>query len=227
MAIVGSVVVTPTVSALTLTAETATFPQAGLTIVKVLTNGVYLSIPIDSSRNAILPAAGGNPTYAATNAAQISGTGRDVTWKLNGTVLNYSIYSLTTTPTTVFYYGTPIPGDKPLANYAGVATTVTLSSGAGTGTLTFPGGGLTMTGISATMGLVSGDGSGVIEISFATSAGQTFNAFIPGALLTQNTSNTDILPVSFPVAQTLAITLALGTTADKIVVYAFYSGTPS
>jgi len=222
MAIQGSVVSAPTVTALTLTAETVTFPTANLQVVKVIHSAVYVQIPIDSSRVGILPSAGGNTTYAASNGAQITGTGRNVNFPVTGTVLNYSVYSLSTTPVMCFYYGTPVSGSKPLSAYAGVAAAVTLSSGAGSGTFTFPSGDLNMTGITGTMGLVSGDGSGVLEVTWNTSSGRTFNAFILGNMVTQIGGDLDILPLDLTVAQTVAFTITLGTTADKTVIYAYY-----
>lgn len=219
MAIVGSVVVTPTVSSLVETSETATFPQAGLIVVKILTNATYVKIPIDATRSAIFPSAGGNPTNS-TPEFQISGTGRNVNVPVNGTALNYSVYALTTTPTTVFYYGTPLANAKALAAYAGVVALSTLSSGSGTGTFTFPSGGLQITGIAGSMGLAAA--SQVLQVQFATSPGQTFTAFILAGMVTQSKDSDDILPLSLPVSQTVALTISGGVGSDKVAIYAYY-----
>lgn len=219
MTIVGSVISTPTVSSLVETAETVTFPQAGLTIVKILTNASYVKIPIDASRNAVFPVAGGNPTNS-TPEAQISGTGRNVSLPINGTVLSYSVYALTTTPTTAFYYGSALQNAKPLSAYAGVTATATLSGGSGTATWTFPSGGLKLVGITGTMGLAAA--SQVLQLAFATSPGQTFTAFVLAGLVTQSKDSDDILPMSLPISQTVAVTLSGGIGSDKVVIYAYY-----
>lgn len=220
--ITGSVLATPTVSAHTLTTPTGglTFPQAGLTVVGIIQSSVYVSIPLDSSRNAILPNCGGNT--AQSSPPQTVGTFRPVSWTINGTTLNYSVYSETTSPTICFYYGTPVAGTRPLTAFAGIATASTLSSGSATQTITFPSGGLTLNGVSATMGLVAA--SSILELEWATSSGQTFTAFIPANILTAERGGTaDILPVGLTVAQTLTVSVSQGTGSDVIVSYFFYN----
>lgn len=219
MAIVGSVLDEETVTANTLTAFTLTFPQANLNVVAVFHNCTYISIPLDASRNAILPSAGsGQSTYPA----RVSGVIRRVSFMINGTALNYSAYSGATTTDAIFYYGTPINGDVDLKVFAGVATAVTLSSGSGTGTLTFPSGPLTMTGVTVAMGGAAQ--SLALNVSWSTSSGQTFNIYISSRILTNsNGDNSDVIPLALTVAQTVAFTVSKGVGSDLIVVFAYYN----
>lgn len=218
MGIQGAVVVTPTVTSNTLTPETATMPEAGLTIVKIYHSGAYVSIPIDSTRTAIFPSAGAVPGGAAAGA--VFGTGRLVTFTANGTLVNFSVLSYTTTPRIIFYYGSPSGKSPPLASFAGIVTQVTLSSGAGSGTWTFPSGNLTLVGLTATVGLAAA--SLLVQISWSTSSGQSMYSGIAAAQLTQHDSNSDIMETNLQVSQTVAFTLAGGVGSDVVEIYAFY-----
>lgn len=218
MAIVGSVLDEETVVANTLTSFTLTFPQSGLNVVAVFHNCTYISIPLDASRNAILPSAGSGQ---ATYPARISGVIRRVNFVINGTALNYSVYTGSTTSDAVFYYGTPLTGGIDLKMFAGVAAAVTLSSGAGTGTITFPSGPLTMTGVTVAMGGAAA--SLALNVSWSTSSGQTFNIYISSRILTNsNGDNSDIIPLALTVAQTVAFTVSKGVGSDLIVLFAYY-----
>jgi hypothetical protein len=222
MAITGSVFDTQSVSANTLTPFTVTFPQAGLTIVAIFHDCTFIQIPLDPSRNAVLPNAGSGQ---ATYPARVSEIARRVHYTINGTTIAYSVYSGATTTDTVFYYGTALTDSVPLESMAGVVALSTLSSGSGTATLTFPSGGLTMTGFTVCMGGAAA--SLALRVQFNTSPGQVFDAYVTARLVTTaNGSSSDILPVALPVSQTVALTITLGVGADKVAVVAYYTGTP-
>lgn len=218
MGIVGSVLVTPTVSANTLTASTATFPQAGLTVVKIWHGGTYLSIPIDSTKSAIFPSTGGVPGGSATVATL--GTGRRVNFAINGTVLNFSILSVSTGPNIVFYYGTPLEKSKPLAAYSAVVAKTTLSTGSGTGTWAFPSGPLKLIGVAASVGQAAA--STGIEVAWNTSSGQSISIFVAAASLTQHEGDADIFATDLTVSQQVTTTITLGTGSDVVYTYAYY-----
>jgi hypothetical protein len=218
MAIQGSVVDTQTVTTLVEKASTVAFPTNGLTVVGVFFGGQYVKIPLDSSRNAILTNSGANAT--AGQVTQGEGTMRRVHWTINGTSLNYSGLAKGTSMTVCFYYGSPLPRSIPLAQFAGIVATSTLSSGAGTATFTFPSGNLTMVGFSASSTLTAN--TAIIEATWATSSGQTFSAFFPMNVLTQSSMNEDIISLSLPVSITVAVTITLGTGSDVVYLYAYY-----
>lgn len=218
MAIVGSVVDTQTVTTLTEGAFTVAFPENNLTIVGVITSGIYIKVPLDSSRNAVLPAAGGKAT--AGQITQVVSTMRRVNWTINGTSLNYSVLTKGTSVTTCFYYGTALPNSRPLEQWAGIVSPSTLSSGAGSATFTFPAGKLRMVGFTAASSLTAN--TVIIQASWATSSGQTFNAFVPMGLYTQNGQNEDIIQLDLAVSITVVVTLTLGTGSDVIYIFAYY-----
>lgn len=219
MAIVGSVVDTQTVVTLTETNFTnVAFPEPNLTVVKVFTNGIYVGIPLDSSRRAIFPNNGGKATTSALT--QIEGTGRPVTFQITGTGLNYFGLQKGTSLVTCFYYGTPLANALPATAYAGIVASSTLSSGSGTATFSFPSGNLTMTGFSANSTQTAA--TTILQATWATESGKTFNAFYPMNILTQSESIEDILAVNLTVAISVAVTISLGTGSDVVYLFAFY-----
>lgn len=222
MAIIGSVVDTQTVVTLTEKSFTVNFPTSDLTVVGIYHNDQYVKIPIDSSRNAIFPNAGGKATASAIT--QVEGTMRRVAFKVTGTALNYSALNIGTSSTVVFYYGTPLTGTLQLENFAGIVATSTLSSGAGTATFTFPSGYLNMIGFSASSTQTAA--TTILQATWATESGKTFNAYFPMNVVTQSIGNEDIIPLNLPVSITVAVTLSLGTGADVVYIYAYYSKTP-
>lgn len=218
MAIVGSVVDTQTVVTLTEKSFTVQFPQSNMTVVKIFHNGQYIGVPIDSSKRAIFPNSGGKATTSALT--QIEGTGRPVTLPISGQSLNYFGLTIGTSLTTCFYYGTALAGAKPFTAYAGVVAASTLSSGAGTATFSFPSGGLLMNGFAASSTQTAA--TTILQATWATASGQTFNAYYPMNSVTQTNTDNDILALGLPVAQTVAVTITLGTGADVVYLYAFY-----
>jgi hypothetical protein len=216
--IVGSVVDTQTVVTLTEKAFTLAFPTDNLMVVKILTNGQYVGVPIDSTRRAIFPNCGGKATAGAIT--QIAGTGRPINLPINGSSLNYFGLNIGTTMTTVFYYGTPLQGSKPFTAYAGVVAASTLSGGAGTATFSFPSGKLTMIAFAASSTQTAA--TTILEASWATSTGQVFNAFYPMGIVTQTEVNHDFLIINLPVSITVAVTITLGTGSDVVYLYGFY-----
>jgi hypothetical protein len=219
MAIIGSVVDTQTVVTLTDTPEKVTFPQANLTVVGIVHNAVYVSIPIDSSRSAFFPNTGAKSTTG--QVTQIVGALRRIHFTINGTQLNYNIYTKGTSSTVCFYYGSPLQNSRDYRQFAGIAAISTLSGGAGTATLTFPSGPLTMTGFAAALGNAAQ--SGVIQAAWSTSSGQVFNCFALAGTVTAFDGNAlDILPLNLRVSQTVTVTITLGTGADVVVLFAYY-----
>jgi len=217
--IVGSVVDTQTVVTLTETAETVTFPIDNLTVVGIVSNGVYTKVPINNARNAVIPAySGAFPTTGQLTA--IEAPFRKLHFTINGTALSYSTFQKGTSVTTCFYYGTPLTGSRPFEQLAGITTKVTLSGGSGSGVFTFPSGQLEFTGFTAAFGLAAQ--SGVVQAAWATSPGITFNAFVIAAQVADEEFH-DIIPLGVgKVSITLTVTLTLGTGADVVVMFGFY-----
>lgn len=196
-----------------------TFPSAGLTVVGIVSNGVYTKIPINNARFSVIPAySGAFPTAAQLTA--IEAPFRKVTVPIDGTKLNYLTYQKGTSVTTCFYYGTAFADAKPFTALAGITTVVTLSGGAGSGTFTFPAGELQFTGFTAAFGLAAQ--SGVIQAAWSISSGKTFNAFVIAAQVADGVFS-DIIPLEVgKVSQTLLVTLTLGTGADVVVMFGYY-----
>lgn len=218
MGIVGSIVDTQTVVTLTEKALTVSFPTSNMTVVKIFHNGQYVGVPIDSSKRAIFPNAGGKATTSALT--QIEGTGRPVTLPISGTTLNYFGLTIGTSLTTCFYYGTPLAGAKSYTAYAGIVAASTLSSGSGTATFTFPSGGLRMVGFAASSTQTAA--TTILQGTWATESGRTFNAYYPMNTITQTNTDNDILSLDLPVAISVAVTITLGTGSDVVYLYAFY-----
>lgn len=204
MGIVGSVTATTSSAS----ATTVTLPTSNLTIVGIYSTGgvPYVKIPDTPSTQAIIP------------LTQSTGTGpvtpmRKVHFTVNGNVLNFTPGG-SSSNTFTFYYGTPLPGSIPLKQFRAVVGQGTLSSGAGSATLSFPSGNLKFTGI--TVGDTTGAHS--VTVSFATSTGQTVT-------LTWGSTNPqdffDIVPLDLPTQLTVTVTLT-GTSSDVINVYGFY-----
>ncbi len=101
--------------------NTITLPASDLTIVGVYAGSYYISIVYSSGQNAIIP------------VNSYSKNIQKITFK-PGT--NQITYSVPTSCDVVFYYGTPLPGAKPLSAYLGVVEGATTTA-SGTGTLTF------------------------------------------------------------------------------------------
>jgi len=219
MAIVGSVLDSQTVTAHTEKALTLSFPEAGLTVVGVLMNAVYIKVPIDSTRVAVLPMTGGNVT-SATPGFQQAGAMRKVNWTLTGQTLNYTTLAAGTNSTVVFYYGTPLTGSLEYKQFSGVVATATLSSGAGSATFTFPSGQLTMKGFAGTIGIAAA--SQALQAQWSTSSGKTFTAYVLANSITAFDAASDIISLNLPVAQSVTVTLSGGVGSDIVYIYGFY-----
>ena len=218
LGIVGSVVDTQVVVTLTEKALTVTFPTENMTVVKVFHNGQYIGTYLDASRRAIFPNSGGKATASAIT--QIEGTGRVVNFQITGTTLNYFGLNIGTSLTSCFYYGTPLDGSQDYSAFAGVVAASTLSGGAGSATLSFPSGNLRMTALAASSTQTAA--TTVLQASFPTATGQTFNAFYPMNVVTQAPLNPDFLGLDLAVSITVTVTITLGTGADVVYIYAFY-----
>jgi len=226
MGAIGSVLTQPTVVANTLTAETANFPSANLMVIGIYTSASYISIPIDPSRNAIIANGGSSlATYPARSTEIV----RRVNIPIHGTTLAYSICGPETAPTTVFYYGSPYTGAKDFTQYEGIVTAVTLAAGLGTGTLTFPGGALNFTGITAAFGNVAANTAAAVLITINTATGQSLAVWVTSRLFSNgNEPNQDVVGLSLKTQQTVTFTLNGngGAVVDVVQVIAYYSGSP-
>ena len=207
MGIQGSVVAT-----LAGGANTVNLPESGLTIVGLLTNMVYISIPIDSSRNAIFPTMPKNANTGTATALM-----RRVTWKVNGNSLNVTASS--GGGIAIFYYGTPLPNSKKLTDFAGIVGSVALSAAtAGNISMAFPSGNLKLTGFSGAYASTEG----YVQYSWNTSSGQAFTAFVVDNPVIDESAR-DILPMDLSVAQTVTVAVLAGTAVtDTVYAFMFY-----
>ena len=206
MGIQGSVVVS-----LSAGSNTVTLPEAGLTIVGLLTNVIYITIPIDSSRIAVFPTMPHNSDIGSATALM-----RRVTWKVNGTSLNVTSVG---SGTAVFYYGSPLPNSKKLTDFAGIYGSVSLSAATtGTITMTFPSGNLNLTGMSGAFS----SSEGYVEYQWNTSSGQEFTAFVVDNPVIDE-SGRDILPMELKVSQTVTVNVTSGASVtDTVYCFMFY-----
>lgn len=163
--------------------NTITLPASDLTIVGVYAGTYYVSIVLNTGENAIIPV-----NYYSRNI-------QPVTFK-PGT--NQITYSVPTSCTVVFYYGTPLPGAKDLKAYAGVVQGASpTAAGSGTLTFNFP---------KASNGRMTGEAallsSSTATFSFNTSTGKilTFQEFN-----TELTGIDKINPVNVPLANSVTI----------------------
>lgn len=101
--------------------NTITLPSSNLTVVGVYAGTYYISIVYNSGENAIIPI-----NSYSKNIQKVHFT--------PGT--NSITYSVPTGCTVVFYYGSPLPGSKPLKDFLGVVEGATTTA-SGTGTLSF------------------------------------------------------------------------------------------
>lgn len=187
--------------------QTATMPLPNLTIVGIAFNGTCLSIPIDQSRSAFFINTG-----QSTAGGMSVKKWHNVTFQVSGTTLNFQTYDAAVTNAT-FYFGTPGEGQLPLAAYSAVRATVTLSSGTGTATLSFPSGNLTLVGISATDVTTAAKD---ITLNWNTSSGQSMTVYLPALTLSD-----EIVPTSLAVSVSLSVTVT-GNASDVITVIAYY-----
>lgn len=226
MGAIGSVITQPTVVANTLTAETVAFPSANLTVIGIYTSASYISIPIDPSRNAIIANAGSSLLAYPARCAEII---RRVTIPIKGTTLAYSICGPETAPTTIFYYGSPYTNSKNFTEYEGVVTAITFVAGAASGVLTFPGGGLNFTGITAAFGNVAANSAAAVLLTINTATGQSLAVWITARLFSNgNEPNQDVVGLSLKTQQTISFTANGngGAVVDVCQVIAYYSGSP-
>lgn len=178
-----------------------------MTIVGMIFDGPYIQIPIDSSRNALIPNTMNGDTTG--NVFPL----RRVHWTVNGQVLNFT--TVTGTNTVIFYYGSPYSDSTPLLQMAAVVASATLSSGAGTVTLNFPSGNLKFTGITT----LDNTGAHTVELTWSTSTGQSMDLLF----LTPTLKNyRDIVGLDLVTSTNLTITIA-GTGSDVVYVLGYYA----
>lgn len=199
MGVVGSVN-----ASLNAGSNTVTFPGSGLQIcaIKVIGPVDWISIPIDSSTNAIFPSNGAQPSRFFK-----------VNFTMKGNVLNVTANSA---GNVLFYYGTPFNNTRPLTAFAAVAQKVSYAaSGSTTQNLTvvFPGGKRKLTGV-----MIISETSGYsYQAQFASGTGdlltvQNTDLDVVSAEDTigvDNLSLPDTLSVSFIASSTVAANNAI------------------
>ena len=165
-------------------ANTVTLPASDLTIVGIYAGTYYMSIVLNAGENAIIP--------INTPSRNV----QPVTFK-PGT--NSITYSVPTACTAVFYYGTPLPGAKPLSVFKGVvATESPTAAGTGTFTMAFP---------KASNGRMTGE----IALLSASTTLFTFNSAVGKTISFQEFTGEFqgiefINPVNLPLSNSLTVT---------------------
>lgn len=138
----------------------------------------YLSIPIDSTKNALIPFTApitvGTATASATAQVPMTqvlsrGGIRAFHFTPGGISLNYTGTGLTS-GTFVFYYGTPFPGSVPLADLSAIAASFGTDT---TDTFTFPGGPVALRGIILIFGTSASQTNLQIRVDWATGSGRS------------------------------------------------------
>jgi hypothetical protein len=186
-------------------------PQSGLTIVGVALDGPFITVPLDSSRNAILP---NSVSGGSGNVVTFVGPMRRVHWKVNGQTLNFATPG--TSAGVFFYYGTPLEGSKPLESFAGVYGSTTLAAGAGTVQLVFPKGPLRLTGFTVVDQTTKNAG---MTTSWSTSSGQSLTVQRFGS---EASNFMDIVPLDLEAAINLTVSITNGNGTDVVYVIAYY-----
>lgn len=192
--------------------NTVTIPIAGATLIGVLGSGIYyISIPIDATRDAIIPMAsiGGGNVYGVV----------PVTSTIKGQTFTYTVANA---GEVVFYFGsgTPIAGQttRPLSAYSGVVTsTTTVTAGtAVSNTVNLP----TTVQITA-VGVISEISTGATAVvQFTPGAGFTFTAMsfsntVGGQPLMQLVNN-------ISAATTMAISVTSYTNVGVVLFIVWY-----
>ncbi len=195
------------------TTTSVTMPEAGLTIVGFqIGTTPYIQIPIDSGRNAVLMVPGG-PNRSMPYLFKVH-------FKLDSSTISiFNGYSAQT-GIVIFYGDGPLPGSRPLEDYAGVVASASFSStGATSDTVDveFPSGDLRLSGLSASF---SGSEQWV-SVQWNTSSGKMFGSyFFNNASLSAD--NYYIVPIDFSTAATLPITVSVSSAVSDTVYIAFY-----
>lgn len=183
-------------------ATSVTLPSEGLTIVAVGVQDIdtdgYVSIPLDATRNALLPfreSAGQNEGGTASVAIGPSNNMWKVHFTTKGITLNFTTAGLTN-GTILFHYGSPMPGSLPLAAFKAIA--VSFTTGA-TLSFTFPSGNIRLTGITNISDNDEQTGLNVTD-EFNTGTGTTIE------LTWGRAAPLEIYPIDVVAAQTLTVT---------------------
>ena|SRR2546427_3282810 len=153
-----------------------TLPSDKLTLVGVSVYaqviGGYCSIPVDSSRNALIPFCSAiDVTTLKIPTTQIMDNNGmwHIHWTPSGSTLNYSGVGLTS-GTFVFYYGTPFQDSKPLENYTGIAVALTTNT---SDVYTFPSGKVRLMGIIDVIGGATTETNQQVRHSWNTGTGRS------------------------------------------------------
>ena len=212
-------------------ANTILFPRSGLTVVGITVSNDGISIPIDSSRNAVIFGGGG-----------ISFNFIPVTFKLNANEMNYT--GIAGGGLLIVYYGIPDAGEATLDEYAAVYsnfTDIVVGTAAGfqtaqTQNISFPSGKYVMKAISLNGSNASNGGPGQWIASFAISPGEVVT-YGTGPSKQNPHGQGSILPVAdLPAPDQLSVTAnvymftaatAASTAGLVVVIYYALPGKPS
>jgi hypothetical protein len=185
MAIEGSVLLNVTTAG----ENTITLPNSSLQIVGIFHNFNYLKIRLSPGTDAILPNLGTGyrrvlPVHFTPGTNQVF------------------INSGSSTGYVVLYYGTPLPGSKPLSAYSGVVVTATTTaSGTGTLTPTFP------KGTGKLTGFTNYCTASYVETSFNIATGKTLYFFDTN---NERLENDNITPLNVSLADNFTLNYTAG-----------------
>lgn len=197
MAIEGSVLLNVTTAG----SNTVTLPNSGLTIIGIFHNFNYMKIQLAPGKNAVIPNLG-------------IGYRRVLPVTFTPGTNQIFIDSGSSTGYVVFYYGTPLPGAKPLAAYSGVVATATTSaSGSGTVTPTFPKGTGKLTGFTNYVT------ASYVETYFNIATGKTLYFFDTG---NERLENDNITPLNVDLVDNFTVNYTAGAALSFYAIF-YYS----
>lgn len=197
MAIEGSVLLNVTTAG----DNTITLPASNLTIVGIFHNFPYMKIRISPGMDAIMPNLG-------------TGYRRVLPVTFTPGVNQVFINSGSATGYVVLYYGTPLPGAKPLSQYSGVVATASpTASGSGTVTPTFPKGTGKLTGFTCYVT------ASYVETYFSASTGKTLYFFDTN---NERLENDNITPLNVPLADSFTLNYVAGAALSFYAIF-YYS----
>ena len=208
MGVSGSVVATVSAAG----AQSVTFPQVGLSVVGISSIGIYyISVPIDATRNGVIPFA----SYSGTEPRYTK-----VTWKVQGNIINFTPGAGASAGTIVFYYGTPSSDTPNLTSFSGVSLDYTTSATANTvtsETLTLPSGNLTLVGFA----VIYRSSTETTSVNWSTSSGLEITLY---GFVTMVGGNELIYPLTgIGVGTTLTLNVASPLASALVSVIAYYA----
>jgi len=192
-------------------ANQVTFPSSNLTLVAIKIVGPvrYIQIPLNASENAVLIDNGENPTHPLFRVTQVLGSNTlNVTAGAAGNV--------------IFYYGSPLPGARPLSSLKGIVNVVSYAAGGNVQQLiqaNFPGGKRNLVGIQ-----MAGSSNAVsYQIAFATAVGEnvTFQETADDMIAVEDVMPANNLPL--PISLSIIVTASNTTAVNALYLALYYS----